>query len=876
MKKMVIFAAAILGIFDAAAAKFFVDVSPENPHFAAIATLESRGVVRGFDDGTFHPEKAVSRAAALKMILKAAGVRVTGVAVQKPFPDVPTDAWFAPIAKKGRDLKIVRGDKNGNFLPAKKVSRAEAIAMLFRTNGDDLKKPEKKPFSDVPTDAWFAPAFAAAKKTGLLRGEKADPSHFLTRGELSDLIFRFFKREWAENAFSGKISFYADFFDGKRTASGEIFRKNDFTAAHRRLDFGTKIRVKNRENEKSVVVRVNDRGPYAAGRILDLSPTAFSAIAPASRGVITGDFEIVDRETPLGPAPKCDFSKMAEKIPPDFFENLKLISQIPKSVPAGTEIIITGKVLLQNPPPKIVFFHDGKTAEIPLFGGIFRVPVIFEKAGQSKISFFVGKNSGKIAEIKVFEKKCDFDDGKMVAPPKNLRFSTKKDETTFSWDAGENKIFRLEFSQNEKKAVFFIFGKNEFIAIPSAFSGFHRGIATVKISGAPADENGAPTGGFSFGEEKIIPIENHLSRRNNVLNAEISDDFEIEKPIKISGTTTEKLAEKMIVIDPDEHFFEVPIAKNGEKFSAEFLPKKRGNYIVEINDAGGLALFVAGVAPRGFAPIVPDFFDKNAKIEAVAPENRAEKLKNWISTARKIRGLSGLQIDENLTDLAQFRADDMIARNYFGHTDPDGKTAADYRVLKNVKTPIGENIAKNRTLRAAHEFLMRSPAHRQNLLNPAWTRVGFGFSEKDGQLLVVEIFGSDPFEEKKIGAWREKFLKKINAARQADPIVPKARLEAIAQKWAQKEAAENFLGFSRGDESLEKMLAESGVTATAKAIVLQISNLDELLTQIDKPEIVFDDFSQKNIFLEKTFQNLGIGIAQSEDWQLFVVLIATE
>ena len=76
-------------------------------------------------------------------------------------------------------------------------------------------------------------------------------------------------------------------YDGDKliTASGERFYPNNHTTAHRWLPFGTRLRVTNQRNGKSVIVRVNDRGPYVGGRDLDLSYGAFSSIAPPSQGV---------------------------------------------------------------------------------------------------------------------------------------------------------------------------------------------------------------------------------------------------------------------------------------------------------------------------------------------------------------------------------------------------------------------------------------------------------------------------------------------------------------------------------------------------------------------------------------------------------------
>ncbi len=73
---------------------------------------------------------------------------------------------------------------------------------------------------------------------------------------------------------SGEASFYGKGFDGKQTASGEIFDQDDYTCAHKELPFGTKLKVVRDDNGESVVVRVNDRGPYVGDRILDLSVAA--------------------------------------------------------------------------------------------------------------------------------------------------------------------------------------------------------------------------------------------------------------------------------------------------------------------------------------------------------------------------------------------------------------------------------------------------------------------------------------------------------------------------------------------------------------------------------------------------------------------------
>ena len=87
-----------------------------------------------------------------------------------------------------------------------------------------------------------------------------------------------------QKVISGTASYYGKQFHGRRTANGETFNMNAMTAASKTLPFGTKVRVTNRNNGKSVVVRINDRGPYVGRRILDLSRGAATRIGMIGSG----------------------------------------------------------------------------------------------------------------------------------------------------------------------------------------------------------------------------------------------------------------------------------------------------------------------------------------------------------------------------------------------------------------------------------------------------------------------------------------------------------------------------------------------------------------------------------------------------------------
>ncbi len=120
---------------------------------------------------------------------------------------------------------------------------------------------------------------------------------------------------WTE---SGEASWYGPGFDGKRTASGEVYDMEAMTAAHRQLPFGTRVRVSNLENGREAVVRINDRGPFAHGRIIDLSKAGAREIGMLGTGTAEVQLEIVDAPAAL----TCSLVQVGAFADPDNAEDL--------------------------------------------------------------------------------------------------------------------------------------------------------------------------------------------------------------------------------------------------------------------------------------------------------------------------------------------------------------------------------------------------------------------------------------------------------------------------------------------------------------------------------------------------------------------------
>ncbi|MDJ1483366.1 septal ring lytic transglycosylase RlpA family protein [Cytophagaceae bacterium YF14B1] len=96
----------------------------------------------------------------------------------------------------------------------------------------------------------------------------------------------------------GKASYYAHKFQGRRTSNGERYHNQKLTAAHRTLPFGTLVRVTNLRNDKSVIVRINDRGPFSHGRLIDVSYVAAKELELIAAGTATVEVEVIGMGTP--------------------------------------------------------------------------------------------------------------------------------------------------------------------------------------------------------------------------------------------------------------------------------------------------------------------------------------------------------------------------------------------------------------------------------------------------------------------------------------------------------------------------------------------------------------------------------------------------
>ena len=168
-------------------------------------------------------------------------------------------------------MKALKAPRPARLRQAIRIATMLALGALVTSSGmaQTTTSAFAAAFADMPAPVpATAPQQGAVDVTEVMAAPPAEPAFEAPTAVLG----------------TGVASYYADQFNGRRTANGERFSNSDYTAAHRTLPFGTRVRVTNPANGASVVVRINDRGPFTRGRMIDLSRAAAQDLGLIQRG----------------------------------------------------------------------------------------------------------------------------------------------------------------------------------------------------------------------------------------------------------------------------------------------------------------------------------------------------------------------------------------------------------------------------------------------------------------------------------------------------------------------------------------------------------------------------------------------------------------
>lgn len=898
-----------------------MDVSSSHPNFEAINYLYDNGVIEGYSDNTFRPAEAVNRAEALKILLLGSDIFVPNLQPQEVFPDVMHDAWYGKYVNKAKNLGVVKGDDGtGMFRPGDTVNLAEALKMLLKTNNTDSPTPSSNPYWDVSANDWFAPYFEYARLGGLLdksSNENVYPSTPVTRALLAELMYRLSTSNVV--IADGKSSYYGEKFHGKTTASGAIFDASAYTAAHLTYSFGTRLKVTSVETGKSVVVEVNDRGPYVSdpNRILDLSKAAFEYISPLSRGII--EVRIEETNEPITTTPKSSLSDLVNGgfLNGDLLNNTRTSCPDIDTLKYVTTNTYTGITLDEEIPTRMLLDEvltlsgtTSSTSTVSAFivdeennqtafsgnveGGRFVMNVRFPKEGAFRLGILPGESGqSAIKEIKVQKNTCIEEvDSNSLDPLSNLVLDTENGDMTIQWDKNGYDLFKVTFSQGGLHKSYILHGLDEWTPIYKEFTTFQKGDVSLSVRGAhlfeksilePAQIIWGPSVQKSFLADQHYEYNvnssevtlNSLSK-DSILGETIQASFKAKSSIRAKAAVilpTGKVAEIDLQSSsaPSTNQFDVDVfSSSNNTITASYKATVTGIHFLEINNSEGLAAINVPIYVRNQFPLLPsprDLSDQTSVDLGGSLAALRSQFLNLVNQDRGKHGLSTIKLDPTLNNLAQFKSDDMVSNDYFSHWNKDGMTSNDLRLNYGIQTTVSENLAKDVTLELAEYGLMRSAIHRSNILSDEWTRIGFGITQSgDGSYVFVQIFSTDPLDMNDLSGLKNSVLTTINDSRSAN-LAQQSNLNTLAQSWSLKMADEDFFDFTDGSgDTLVDSIRDAGVTASLGTYIMGNNSFSDLLDQVSG-NVQVQDIKWKN---------LGIGIEQDSLGIIKVTLIYTE
>ena len=810
----------------------------------------------------FRPKRYVNRAEALKILLLAAKIPIDNKLRSAFFPDIHPRDWFFPYIQRGHEQEIIEGFDDGTFHPEKHVTRAEFLKMLitsFRIDPDSILKKETDakqsnaiepeiidlPDEEVPEvpeiteseleytnldeieqydstpnipEFWFTPFIEVAKHFNLLPNPEASAYESMTRGEVAELIYRTqkvqdkkFKSKYRYSG-EGIASYYDKEFAGKLTASREIYDPLAITAAHRTLPFGTQLKVWNTERD-FVIVRINDRGPYHEERVLDLSRTAFEKLAPISKGVIQVEFQVFsekEEEYPTIPeqirpslnpesrekvVPKILAETFTEKkrthpstriknkktsnttekriirrttrtlnpnpiihLPQNFFPSATLRKSIPQKIIRGTVSKIAGIAKKENHKKATIFLQNKRTLKQEHFPGSvsgknFSIPVSFLKTGIFDIGLvFDDQLQSRVGEIEVIAttKKRRFKVNKeSFASDIDARLIPEESRVLLSWATGKNRLTKIIFSQGNTKKALLIEDELPSFSVPfDFFQTFKpREILSIELYQATSENStivSQKTNWEKITSKDFLLLPGFLDKETPEISIPTFSRYpkSLEK-IKLEGQILSKkiaLPAKAFLITP-KGAVQKPLGRmQGDRFNFYFTPPNFGTYVFEVVSAAGEILFNRAiyVYKENVLPVFP--WDQTTVINT--DTIKQSDIRKWINRLRKNNNYKYLHPDQELDYFAQTYAEKMAHQNFISHTSPEGFDFE--KRVKMQKLPegdYGENLGFGTTLELALQGLENSGSHRKNILDKNWTHVGVGLARNNAkEYYIVQVF----------------------------------------------------------------------------------------------------------------------------------------
>ena len=789
----------------------YSDVSSLSSYFTAINYLSDLGIIQGYPDQTFHPQSPVNRAEFLKLVLESSDIE-TDIETPTNFPDVNESAWYAKYIRKAKAEGWITGYEDGYFKPENQINKVEALKIIGEVqNWQTSSNLTEKPFDDTAINAWYTPYIAYAKDKNFLdeRTSIFLPEIILLREKVGELLFR------------------------------------------------------------SLITRKSESDKYSLSLVTKYPATGFANITSTSTSTATS----------TATATATTYST-------DFFEGIKLTKSFPNIFYENEVYYIEGEAPQTNESSIFIFLAppngeagENITYESNIKNNKFKIPVIFHKNGNFQIGIILGnQGESKIANISILPTLPNMPSEKATSMPSFLNIKYNNQKTSASWNNNGMNFIKMTITQdNAAKTYFFRQGIQNFELNYTDFIDFKELKTYITIQGAVLKTE-IP---LQFETDLSQPVQKSFvavkHSHSEILAPYITvnnlqSTLSTLSEITFSGSVKKDVFTEAAVIKPNGlvDLFDLTststlgtynglktIPANGN-FSFNYKPKINGTYILEINGTDGSAILNIPIYVNNGIPLIPDFFDLNIYTQPKQNFNlqtaRTEML-NLINKERITVGLGAVSMDSNLNTLAQNHSQDMANRDFFGHLNPDGDSPEDRRLAAKIPMPVGENLALAPTVLYSHNGLMQSGIHRNNILNPQWTKIGIGIAiDSLGSLLTTQEFSSNTYSASDLATIENTILDEVNNKRTTLNLTPfqsSAGLNTAATEWSNNMTTQNFFDFtSPNGDSLSDIVNQYEPGKDIQAIIFSAGSQVKIIEEVIK----------SNDITSNIWKKIGIGV----------------
>jgi uncharacterized protein YkwD len=762
------------------------------------------------------------------------------------FPDVaslhPNAAAIDYLTKEG----ILAGYPDGSFQPENPVNRAEALKILMLATGEFESLPGKKTFPDIGASDWFSPFVNTANARGVADGY---PDGFFRPEQTVNLVeaLKMLLQAATVDSTNYKTNrkLFADTYEGAWY--------NQFLAYADAFDLVSA----NRGNQ-----------------ILPATPLTRAKLSE----IVYRFIKRVERVCP-------GLLETTKTVPPAYFQGITLSSELPNLFYENEVFPLQGSVA-SNVTDVTAFYADIAGVQTAFStkaaGGSFAQAIQFTTPGHYNFSILPNLSGSSYAMgIEVLPRECNPTTTNTASQiPTGLRFVLEKNIPTLRWDDSANNITRVVLHQGSKNLEYLVTANQNQIELnPADFTAWQTGEATVQIFGAVSAHGWSfePRSAWASSVSLSLNLAQHYF--SDYLTEQISiSDLPIWRNNQVSLSVIAKTALETdaFLITPAGLVEEVPILKNteavpaGSRFNLNLSLPQSGTYILELNNTAGLPVLNHPLYEPGTAPLLPDYNDlREAPVTGrTISANRERSI--WLRLINEFRArykLPALILDDAITNFSQAYAQRMAQENFFGHTDPQGRSPDARRIAAGLSLPVGENLARDSETVYAHEGLLRSATHRANILGEDWSRVGLGIAlDARNNMLFAQHFSASPLTSATLPAERQRLLTFINEYRAAKGLSALAldlSLEPAVQAWSEKMLTENFFDFVNGSESLQASIRATGFSGSFASFITSSSRITGLAKSLQ----------QEDSWQTPSKTRVAIGITQKADGMLLATFV---